>query len=249
MEDIQYHEMRRKNSVKDFLKKYPCCTDYFRSCQIWLLDPVYTAYEVEDAKIKGFGLGRKAPREAPVDFLPTGEKSARVFLLHREGLMSVWSAEAALIKQKVSTVPPEAAPERDMLQWKLDFSAKPVEFLHTGLDDTFLVLPETTDLFFLTDSGKLFRVVEESKDGKKRKVLAAVWSDPKKPIHAVITDADADKHYLFGKESKEKGFFFELEARPRPRPFAFADLPDNRAEEHLRTILRYATLLRPQKKK
>ena len=64
-----------------------------------------------------------------------------------------------------------------------------------GFKEGFRVLGKGDDYFFLTDTGRLF-VARKAAKGKQRSVVP-VWADADRPIEAFITDADANRTFLF----------------------------------------------------
>jgi hypothetical protein len=110
--------------------------------------------------------------------------------------------------------------------------------------EAFQVLGKGDDYYFVTSSGRLF-VSRKAAKGKQRSCVP-VWSDASRPIRAFITDADADRAFLFVGPAKGGGrpAFFELSDRPRlveydPR----SAKPLKEGPERLRRVTHYARVL------
>jgi hypothetical protein len=113
--------------------------------------------------------------------------------------------------------------------------------------EQFHVLGKGDDYYFVTDSGKLTRAPKPDK-GKDRK-MEAVWDDKKRPIVAFITDADADRTFLFCKPDKDgKGVYFEMSDKPDLRPYDASKVPEAKTADQLPAVLAYAKILVADKK-
>jgi hypothetical protein len=121
------------------------------------------------------------------------------------------------------------------------------ESIEIAFKEPFQVLGKGEDFFFLTDAGRLF-VAKKVAKGKERK-MALVWSDPARPVRALITDADADRTFLFVGPARPGGrpAFFELSDRPRLEEYGPTLEPALRGDE-LQRVLAYARVLVAAKK-
>jgi hypothetical protein len=120
--------------------------------------------------------------------------------------------------------------------------------IEIGFIEPFQALVKEEDYFFVTESRRLF-VARKPTKGSERK-LTAVWNEPDRPITAILTDADADRTFLFvaAKEKGGKPAFFELSDKPKLEEYDPASVPLPRLEEPHRTLLHLARILAAQKK-
>jgi|GEM_PF-3219079 hypothetical protein len=122
-----------------------------------------------------------------------------------------------------------------------------VEKIEVGFRERFRLVGQGDDYYFVTASGKLYRAPKPDK-GKDRK-METVWDDKKRPIVSFITDADADRTFLFCKPDKDgKGVYFEMSDKPDPQPYDAAKIPEAKPEDPLPAVLAYAKLLVADKK-
>jgi hypothetical protein len=113
--------------------------------------------------------------------------------------------------------------------------------------EQFHVLGKGDDYYFVTDSGKLTRAPKPDK-GMDRK-METVWDDKKRPIAAFITDADADRTFLFCKPDKDgKGVYFEMSDKPDLRPYDATKIPEAKTADQLPAVLAYVKILVADKK-
>ena len=98
--------------------------------------------------------------------------------------------------------------------------------------------------YFLTASGKLYRT-----GPKPPRIFEPVWDDSKRPITHFLTDADADRTFLFCKPAKEgePGVYFELGPKPEPKPYDLSEVKRSKADEPLKGVLERARFLAAQK--
>ncbi len=127
-------------------------------------------------------------------------------------------------------------------QWAL------VEQIQPPFSERFQVFAQGTTWFFVTDSGKVYAGKKPAK-GKARK-LEPWWSDPVRPIIAVVQDTETGRTFLFARAARkaDKDFYVELGERPVPRPFVPADLKAVVTLDPLKTMMQYAGLLVADKK-
>jgi hypothetical protein len=97
----------------------------------------------------------------------------------------------------------------------------------------------------VTDKGKVYLGRKPAK-GEGRKV-EAVWENRRQPVRAVISDADAGKHYCFvepkfGEKEDEERVYFELAAKPDPKRYQ-RKATDVKADKPLKAVLEFAQVL------
>jgi hypothetical protein len=117
------------------------------------------------------------------------------------------------------------------------------ESIEVVFKEPFQVLGRGEGYYFVTRSGRLFRAPPAAK-GKPRR-LEAVWADRRRPIEALLTDADGGRTYLFCRPAKkgERPTFFELGPKPRPVAYKLAAARPGKRPEALTRLLRYADTL------
>jgi hypothetical protein len=122
-----------------------------------------------------------------------------------------------------------------------------VGLIADGFHERFNVLGKGDDYYFVTQSGKLYRAPKPDK-GSDRK-MDAVWKDDQRPIAAFITDADADRSFLFCKPDKDgKGVYFEMSDKPDPQSYDASKVPEAKPDDPLPAVLAYAKILVADKK-
>ena len=97
-------------------------------------------------------------------------------------------------------------------------------------------------------SGKLYRTGSRCILTGKREI-EPVWTDAVQPITHFLTDANADRTFLFTKPAKEgePGVFFELGPKPEPKPYDLSKVKPSKADEPLKGVLERARFLAAQK--
>jgi hypothetical protein len=116
-----------------------------------------------------------------------------------------------------------------------------------GSHEPFHVLGKGDDFYFVTDSGKLTRAPKPEK-GPGR-TMETVWNDKKRPIVAFVTDADADRTFLFCKPDKDgKGVYFEMSNKPDLQPYDASKIPAAKTADQLPAVLAYVKILFADKK-
>ena len=117
--------------------------------------------------------------------------------------------------------------------------------------EEFYVFLHKDDYYFVTESGKLY-VAPPAAKGEKARTMKPLWTDAKRPISAVIHDADKDKYWLFAKDNNpgaKLDHFFEMNDTPRPETFDPAKLRPIDVEGHAKLLLQYVPLISPVEKK
>jgi hypothetical protein len=109
--------------------------------------------------------------------------------------------------------------------------------------ERFHAVLEGEDYYFLTRSGKVYHAPAAAK-GKPRAVHP-VWEDRKRPVVALITDADTHRSFLFCRQGKgeDRPVYFELAAKAKPRPYDLTEVEQPKVKEPLRSALHYARWL------
>jgi hypothetical protein len=188
--------------------------------------------------IRTFGDRRRPRSEIEYDYLSVGNDKVRTFLLtnfvRKERVRPRWSFTV----HSYSTRWREDWSAWDWGNWFLE------ESIEVAFREPFQVLGKGCDYYFVTASGRLFLARKAAK-GKQRPCVP-VWSDARRRIRALITDADANRTFLFVGPAKKGGkpAFFELSARPRlveydPR----SAKPLKEGPERLRRVTHYARVL------
>jgi len=106
------------------------------------------------------------------------------------------------------------------------------------------------DYYFVTESGKLYYAPLPAK-GEKARAMKAIWTDAKRPISAVIEDADRGKVWLFAKDKNagaKLDLFFEMKETVRPETFDPAKLRPVNIEGRAKMLLEYLPLIAAEKK-
>ncbi len=137
--------------------------------------------------------------------------------------------------------------DADKNTWSNDPHWKREGTIEVGFTEGFNALGKGDDYYFLTVSGKLYRAPKPDK-GADRK-MEAVWDDEKRPVVAFITDADADRTFLFCKPDKDgKGVYFEMDTKPDPQPYDAGKIPEAKPDDALPAVIAYAKILVADKK-
>ena len=81
--------------------------------------------------------------------------------------------------------------------------------------------------------------------GKSDLTVFPVWNDPKRPVRAFVTDADADRSFLFVGPEKagDRPAFFELAARPRLVEYDPKDARPEKVAGPRRAVMPYVNVL------
>ncbi len=125
---------------------------------------------------------------------------------------------------------------------------KPLDSLEVSFREPFQVLARGEVYYFLTASGRLYRSGARAFLTNRRSV-EPVWDDANRPITHFITDADAERTFLFCKPVKpgEPGVYFELGPKPEPKPYDLSKVKPSKADEPLKGVLERARYLAAQK--
>ena len=132
--------------------------------------------------------------------------------------------------------------------WESEYEWRLVESILPSFREEFQVIAKGNDYYFLTSPGKLYRTgpFRILVGGRK---IEPVWTDAAQPITHYLTDADADRTFLFCKPAKEgePGVFFELGPKPEPKPYDLSKVKPSKADEPLKGVLERARFLADQK--
>ncbi len=131
-----------------------------------------------------------------------------IVMTERDTKKPVWSLTAYTVRQKADE------------WWEKDFN---VQFTFR---EPFTVFDVGRYSYFLTDSGSLYRVFSGANWAMTR-TAHPVWEDKKRPIVALVEDADEKQAYLFVGPEKEGGkpAYFAAGQKPELVPYDPADLP------------------------
>jgi hypothetical protein len=124
---------------------------------------------------------------------------------------------------------------------------KRVGSIAVGFREAFRILAKGDDYYFVTASGRLYCAPKPDQGGDRK--MDAVWKGEKRPVVAFITDADADRSFLFCKPDQDgKGVYFEMSDKPDPQPYDAGKIPAAKPEDPLPAVLAYAKILVADKK-
>jgi hypothetical protein len=217
-------------------------------------DPVYDR--------RFFALASEFPGRVYFDYLPTAKNELQALVLTnaRGRLRPVGEAgaiSAAIIEQtreeaekpcwSLTVYRTRSHWDAKEKEWRYSRWLQ-VESIPVRFKESFRVVGQRGDYYFITRSGKVY-VAKRPPKGKPRRLLP-VWTDARRPIVAYITDADTGRTFLFVKPAspRDKPTFFALAARPKPEVYDPALVLPQRGKEPLRSVLRYARLLVALKK-
>jgi hypothetical protein len=203
----------------------------------------------------------KFEAELYTDVLPVGRYEVRQFVLNNvrgkavpRGSAGLLSAYGIDYNRKDRTTPfwsfrverYKSAWDAKRQEWQQG-RWEEEEKLPVVFKEPFQALGKGEDYFFVTRSGQLF-VARKPAKGKQRSVKC-VWSDSDRRILGIISNADADRHFLFCAAKRgERPTFFELSAKPAPVKYdpGLAPLPQKVDEYQL--VRHYARVLLALKK-
>jgi hypothetical protein len=184
-------------------------------------------------------------RGVAIDFLPVSEKACRVFyFVMKTKKIESWETEWAFEKWK-------NARGFNASGWKAVADERNPETIDSAFAEDFYVFKRKADYYLVTQAGKLY-VAAPPKKGEKSRTMKALWEDAKRPIVAVLEDADNDQIWLFTK-SKDKletnAVFFEMAPVISKQQFDHAKLAPVNIESRARPLLEYLPLIRDKAKK
>jgi hypothetical protein len=204
------------------------------------------------------------------DYLPTAENEVLLFQLcnvagaDHSGLPGVPESKLNWTPTYITREPNSADESRKKPYWSLglfdfknkwdtkaqnwpDGTWKRIGVIEARFHEQFNALSKGDDYYFVTQSGRLYRAPKPDK-GTDRK-MDTVWKDDQRPIVAFITDADADRSFLFCKPDKDgKGVYFEMSDKPDPQSYEASKVPEAKPDDPLPAVLAYAKILVADKK-
>ncbi len=217
--------------------------EYFQG---WSLDPIRS--HAEDMRrlpmlqgLKGVEDMVKINRElAFFDFLPTTPISGRMFLLE-DKKCKIWSVLGEF----------KAHPISPLRSWRLTYSKDPLAVIDLGFTEPFTVFSHKNAYFFLTRSCRLYSAAKDA-DGKWK--VEKLWSEPNRPIQAVITDTATNRSYAFTQAKADKDgkkardVYFEFDSKLSPVEFDRSKLKPFQLDPPMDILRSYTQVLIDAKK-
>jgi len=136
-------------------------------------------------------------------------------------------------------------------EWKVTVEKENFETFDATFKEDFYFFLRKNDYYFVTESGKLYHAPPPAK-GEKSRTMKALWTDAKRPIVAVLEDADRDKVFLFAKDKTagaKEDVFFELNQTLRPQSFDRSKLASVDVAGRAKVLLEYLPLISAGDKK
>ena len=187
----------------------------------------------------GPGGGLDPARGVAIDFVPVSDKALRVFFfVMKTKKIESWETEWALQRWKN----PRGFNVSD---WKVVADERDPETIDSAFAEDFYVFKRKADYYFVTQSGKLY-VAPPLKKGEKSRTMKALWDDAKRPIAAVIEDANREKVWLFAKDKNagaKLDLYFEMKDTIRTESFDPTKLRPVNAGSRAKTLLEYWPLI------
>jgi hypothetical protein len=212
---------------------------------VWPLPALTKKYEHERGAKFGPGAWKHPAKGVAIEFIPISENSLRVFFfVMKKKKIETWETEFAIEKKKndkgrVIEKTIAVADERNP------------ETIESAFAEDFYVFKSKAEYFFVTQSGKLY-ISPQPKKGENSRAMRPVWDDAKRPINAIIEDADNDKVWLFAKPKNAEAklhAFFEMKPDIRAESFDPAKLKRVDVEGRAKMLLEYLPLISAAKKK
>jgi hypothetical protein len=170
--------------------------------------------------------------------VPTSENTLRTFLLLKDKTeMEVWDTEVRFNAKTMT--------------WENVADEKNLEKIKSAFSEDFYVFIRKDVYYFITESGKLYSA-PPPRAGEKSREMRGLWTNPKRPIVAVIEDADNDRVWLFAKDKSpgaKLDFRFEMKEALLDRPFDPTKLQPSKVEGRAKTLLEYLPLISAEPKK
>jgi hypothetical protein len=129
--------------------------------------------------------------------------------------------------------------------WKTTADGKNLEKIASPFAEDFHFFIRKNDYYFVTQSGKLYHA-PPGKKGEKSRTMKAIWTDAKRPIVAVIEDADHDKVWLFAKDKNagaKLDLYFEMKDTLSTTSFDRTKLRPVNVEGRAKLLLEYLPLV------
>jgi hypothetical protein len=227
-----FHLNGIENRFEKLLKKYPK-PDNGESRFLWGMEPIndylLTTYldAIQDMKKPTY-----TPSSHYFDIHPLKANCVRLFFL-KVDRMEVWEANQAEFSEKFG-------------QWNENWGKKPLRVHQAPFSEPFLVYSSGDLHFFVTKSGHIY--TDKPSDDKKLN-LAPFKTEEGRPVKAVITDAAAERTFVFGYEDAVKrDYLLELRDKPAYVYFDLKDIKPVKAPAPLDEALRYVQFLKDTKR-
>jgi hypothetical protein len=184
------------------------------------------------------------------DSVPISRDACKTFLLTKsEKKIEIWDSRGATFFKMGDFSGFTKNPKNEGI--RIPSAVSNVEFLDSLFTDDFYAFVRKNPYYFVTESGKLYYAAPPEK-GAKSRVMKALWTDAKRPIVAVIEDADRDRVWLFARDkgdSAKGNVYFELKDTIETVSFDRAKLrPVDVEPGRAKTLLEYLPLIRDAKK-
>ena len=196
-------------------------------------------YEAE-AGGKFSALTRNAARGVAMDFVPLSETEIRIFyFVMKTKKIETWETEMGIRRE----IRPDGL---EVPVWKAVSDQRKPQTIDSAFTEDFYVFKREADYFFVTQSGKLY-IAPPPKKGEKSRSMKALWDEAKRPIVAVLSDADNDKVWLFAKDKTDgakRDLYFQIKETIQTQSFDPAELKAVDAPGRAKILLEYLPLVR-----
>jgi hypothetical protein len=170
--------------------------------------------------------------KAAFDSVPISRNSCKTFLLtKKEKKFEIWDS-IGLVYQNPGG-------------YRTPTEVRNPQSLDSPFTEDFYAFIGKKDYYFVTESGKLYYAPSPKKDEKSR-TTKALWDDAKRPIVAVIEDADNDKVWLFAKDKNagaKLDLYFEMKDTIATKLFDPKKLRPVNVEGRAKLLLEYLPLI------
>ena len=122
------------------------------------------------------------------------------------------------------------------------------ETFDSAFTEDFYAFIRKNNYYFVTESGKVY-LAPPPKEGEKSRTMKALWDHAKRPIVAVIEDADHDKVWLFAKDKNagaKLDLYFEMKDTIQPQTFDPTKLTPSKVEGQAKLLMEYLPLISPR---
>jgi hypothetical protein len=170
--------------------------------------------------------------------VPTSASSCKCYILYRKTKMfETWDSRFRW--------------DDNNKNWEVTSHHENLESFNTAFLEDFYFFVRKNDYYFVTESGRLF-YAPPREPGEKWRTMRVLWDDAKRPIIAVIEDADQDKVWLFAKNKNagaKRDLYFEMKETILTESFDPAKLRQVNVEGRAKTLLEYLPLIYRSPKK
>ena len=180
--------------------------------------------------------------ETYTDFMVTGPLSVRQFVLknHAGPYRGLENEEVNVPKWSMTAHSYTGVWQERSKTYKGKW--KKEESLPVAFREPFQLLTRGDDYYFVTRSGKVFLSAKPAK-GKGRE-MTCIWSDAKRKVVGLVTDAKTGRSFLFCRASAgSRPSYFELGPKPQPVEYGAKAPEFPEAEGMLEVGRRYARAL------